>query len=182
MTDLTPVWTALGGAAVVGSFTLAAALLTQRMSARSERARDERAAARERIVRSQGMAEAAREAADELRRHLLRGEIRSPATMTEVGNWVDYHGVPELRKYGGLILDPDLRARLETAADYIGRRHDIETFGGDPTFTVIWRLANFAWESLSAFLRGEPLPPEPEWLATYAGAVNDGEWAREHER
>jgi hypothetical protein len=182
VTDLTPVWTALVGAVLVGSFTLAAAMLSQRMSAKSEREREERAAARERLIRSREMAEAAREAADALRRHVLRGEIRNGATMAEMGDWVDAYGVPDLRKYGGLILDAALRVRIETAADYISRRFDIETFAGDSTPTVTWKLASFAWDSLSAFLRDEALPAAPQWIAEYASAVADGEHALGHDR
>jgi hypothetical protein len=87
----------------------------------------------------------------------------------------------DMRRDASTIGDRPLRQRVELAIDVLGDPWSIEQFHGDRAPTSGWRVCRFALDSLSAWLRHEPLPAEPAYIAEYRSALASASAEREAE-
>jgi hypothetical protein len=136
---------------------------------------------RDHRVRCDEAARAARDAVDALRR-LYYDAAADPRDLDEAAP----EALPlvwDLRRDGALICDRGLRERIALVVRGLRSLNAIEQVSGERERGVAWHPTNHTWESLSGFLRGERLPPEPPELREHAaGMAEHDAWIEHNDR
>jgi hypothetical protein len=119
--------------------------------------------------------------------HRLEGLYRTHVDaegqdLTVAGDRERDDALRRIRSEALLIADPEVRDRVLFIARALADPYGIRDWAGDLERRSTWRLCRWAEEVLGAYLRREKTPPEPAYVETYRGALEDADDAREQQR
>ena len=134
------------------------------------------------LRRSEAAAVAARDALQQVEALYRTHWDAEEGTLTADGDRLLDDGLRRIRSEALLIGNVEVRDRVLFIARALSDTYGIRDFAGDLARTSTWRMCRWAEEVLGTYLRREKSPPEPEYVKTYRGALEDADDAREQQR